>query len=112
MIKLIVICGATATGKSGLALALAQRCGSIIVSADSRQVYREFDIGTAKPTVAEQKLVPHYLIDICNPTETMTVADYQEQAQKVLGQRSKVKGQRLEVKDNTSPSLPHSLPLS
>ncbi len=63
MTKLIVICGATATGKSSLALALAMRFGSVIISADSRQVYRKFDIGTAKPTVAEQKLVPHYLIE-------------------------------------------------
>ncbi|HLP89025.1 MAG TPA: tRNA (adenosine(37)-N6)-dimethylallyltransferase MiaA [Nostocaceae cyanobacterium] len=84
MTKLIVICGATATGKSGLALSLAQRLGSIILSADSRQVYREFDIGTAKPSLAEQKLVPHYLIDICEPTETMTVADYQEQTQALI----------------------------
>ncbi|MBU7581657.1 MAG: tRNA (adenosine(37)-N6)-dimethylallyltransferase MiaA [Nostoc sp. TH1S01] len=84
MTKLIVICGATATGKSGLALTLAQRLGSVILSADSRQVYREFNIGTAKPTLAEQKLVPHYLIDICEPTETMTVADYQQQAQALI----------------------------
>ncbi|MEH1921802.1 tRNA (adenosine(37)-N6)-dimethylallyltransferase MiaA [Nostoc sp.] len=84
MTKLIVICGATATGKSGLALALAMRLGSVIISADSRQVYREFDIGTAKPTVAEQKLVLHYLIDICAPTDTMTVADYQQQAQALI----------------------------
>lgn len=82
--KLIVICGATATGKSGLALTLAQRLGSIILSADSRQVYRGFDIGTAKPTLAEQQLVPHYLIDICDSTETLTVADYQEQAQALI----------------------------
>ena len=84
MTKLIVICGATATGKSSLAIKLAQRLNSIIISADSRQVYREFDIGTAKPTLAEQKLVPHYLIDICNPTETLTLADYQEQAQALV----------------------------
>ena len=84
MTKLIVICGATATGKSGLALALAMRLGSVILSADSRQVYREFNIGTAKPTVAEQKLVSHYLIDICDPTNTMTLADYQEQAQALI----------------------------
>ncbi len=84
MTKLIVICGATATGKSGLALALALRLGTIILSADSRQVYREFDIGTAKPTTDEQKLIPHYLIDICNPTDTLTVADYQEQAQALI----------------------------
>ncbi|MBG1257720.1 tRNA (adenosine(37)-N6)-dimethylallyltransferase MiaA [Nostoc commune] len=84
MTKLIVICGATATGKSGLALALAMRLGSVILSADSRQVYREFDIGTAKPTLAQQKLVPHYLIDICDPTDMMTVADYQEQTQALI----------------------------
>jgi tRNA dimethylallyltransferase len=84
MSKLIVICGATATGKSGLALDLAMRLGSIILSADSRQVYREFDIGTAKPTASEQKLVPHYLIDICNPTDIITVADYQQQAQALI----------------------------
>ena len=103
---LIVICGATATGKSGLALALAQRCGSIIISADSRQVYREFNIGTAKPTTLEQKLVPHYLIDICNPNDIMTVADYQQQAQKILDER--MEGQKLEVTSSISqsPNLP------
>ncbi len=63
---------------------LAQRLGSVILSADSRQVYREFDIGTAKPSVAQRQLVPHYLIDICEPTETMTLADYQQQAQELI----------------------------
>ena len=82
---MIVICGATATGKSGLAIALARRLEAVILSADSRQVYREFDIGTAKPTPAEQQLVPHYLIDICDPTETLTVAEYQEQATTLIG---------------------------
>ncbi|MGQ4645953.1 tRNA (adenosine(37)-N6)-dimethylallyltransferase MiaA [Lyngbya aestuarii] len=81
---LVVICGATATGKSGLALNLAQRWGSVIIGADSRQVYREFDLGTAKPSKAQQQQVPHYLIDICNPTQTMTLADYQQQAQAVI----------------------------
>ncbi|PLZ35084.1 tRNA (adenosine(37)-N6)-dimethylallyltransferase MiaA, partial [Fischerella thermalis WC542] len=65
-------------------LALAMRLDTVILSADSRQVYREFNIGTAKPTVDEQKLVPHYLIDICDPTETMNVADYQVQAQALI----------------------------
>jgi len=83
---LITICGSTATGKSGLALTLAQRLGSAIISADSRQVYREFDIGTAKPSATEQQQVPHYLIDICEPTETMTLADYQLQAQSLIAQ--------------------------
>lgn len=81
---LIVICGATASGKSGLALELAQRLNTIIISADSRQIYREFDIGTAKPSVTEQKLVPHYLIDICEPTENFTLAEYQLNAQNLI----------------------------
>ncbi|MEM1167908.1 MAG: tRNA (adenosine(37)-N6)-dimethylallyltransferase MiaA [Cyanobacteria bacterium P01_H01_bin.35] len=81
---LITICGPTATGKSGLALDLAQRLGSVILSADSRQVYKDFNIGTAKPTRKERELVPHYLIDICEPTETLTLAEYQEQAQRLI----------------------------
>lgn len=81
---LIVICGATATGKSSLAIKLAQRLESIIISADSRQVYQEFDIGTAKPSISEQKLAPHYLIDICHPRDTLTLADYQDQARKII----------------------------
>ncbi len=81
---MIVICGATATGKSGLALELARRFPSVIISADSRQVYREFDIGTAKPTRQQQQQVPHYLIDICDPTETLTLADYQAEVQRVI----------------------------
>jgi tRNA dimethylallyltransferase len=71
-------------GKSGLAIALAQRLNTKILSADSRQVYRQFDIGTAKPTLAQQQQVPHELIDICDPTETLTVADYQQQAQELI----------------------------
>ncbi|MDR9404015.1 MAG: tRNA (adenosine(37)-N6)-dimethylallyltransferase MiaA, partial [Halothece sp. Uz-M2-17] len=82
--SLIVICGATATGKSSLALQLAQDLNTVILSADSRQVYRKFDIGTAKPTPKEQAFVPHYLIDICEPTETLTVAEYQEQANHLI----------------------------
>ena len=85
---LIVICGATASGKSGLALKLAQRLNTVIISADSRQVYREFDIGTAKPSVAEQQLVPHYMIDICEPTETLTLAEYQEKTQEIISKLS------------------------
>ncbi len=82
---LIVICGATASGKSSLAMELAQRLDTAIISADSRQVYREFDIGTAKPTKEDQKLVKHHLIDICEPTEILTLADYQQQAQHLIG---------------------------
>ena len=82
--SLITICGPTATGKSRLAIALAMRLNSVILSGDSRQVYRHFDIGTAKPTKAEQQQVTHHLIDICAPTETLTVADYQQQAQALI----------------------------
>ncbi|MEG3988022.1 tRNA (adenosine(37)-N6)-dimethylallyltransferase MiaA [Microcoleus sp. S28C3] len=84
MPRLITICGATATGKSGVAVAVASRLQSSILSADSRQVYREFDIGTAKPTAVDRTCVPHNLIDICDPTETLTLADYQQQAQKLI----------------------------
>jgi tRNA dimethylallyltransferase len=79
-----VICGPTATGKSGLALSLAQRLKTVILSADSRQVYQEFDLGTAKPTAPERLQVPHYLIDICQPTETFTLAQYQQQARDLI----------------------------
>jgi len=53
----------------------------VILNADSRQVYKEMDIGTAKPSVADQQAVPHYFVDICEPTETLTVAEYQQRAQ-------------------------------
>ncbi|NEQ49278.1 MAG: tRNA (adenosine(37)-N6)-dimethylallyltransferase MiaA [Leptolyngbya sp. SIO3F4] len=84
--SLIIVVGPTASGKSGLAVKLAQRLNGVILGADSRQVYREFNIGTAKPSLIEQQLVPHYLIDICDPTETLTVADYQLEAQNLIQQ--------------------------
>ncbi|CAN1210676.1 tRNA (adenosine(37)-N6)-dimethylallyltransferase MiaA [Tumidithrix helvetica PCC 7403] len=81
---LIVILGATATGKTGLAIALAKSRNLPILSADSRQIYRHFDIGTAKPTLAERQGVPHYLIDLAEPDSTFTLAEYQQQAQKLI----------------------------
>ena len=81
---LIAIGGATATGKSSLAIDLAQKLPGVILSADSRQIYRELDIGTAKPTIAERQQAPHHLIDLCNPTETLTLADYQTLAQQQI----------------------------
>ena len=81
---LIVILGATATGKTSLAIALAKHLNSPILSADSRQVYRHFDIGTAKPSLEERQEVPHYLIDIAEPDTTLTLADYQQQAQTLI----------------------------
>ena len=81
---LIVIVGPTATGKSELALTLAEHLNLGIISADSRQTYREFNIGTAKPSLAEQRRSAHYLIDICEPIQTLTVAEYQQQAQHLI----------------------------
>jgi tRNA dimethylallyltransferase len=80
-----VLVGATATGKSALALALARADPAWeILSVDSMQVYRGMDIGTAKPTPAEQAEVPHHLIDVLDPWEDATVAWYQTQARAVL----------------------------
>jgi tRNA dimethylallyltransferase len=67
--ELRIICGPTAAGKSALALELAARHGATIISADSRQIYRRFDIGTAKPTRDEQARVPHRGIDIAEPSD-------------------------------------------
>ncbi|MCL0090378.1 tRNA (adenosine(37)-N6)-dimethylallyltransferase MiaA, partial [Dehalococcoidia bacterium] len=69
--------GPTAVGKSKLAVDLAQQLDGEIISADSRQVYRFLDIGTAKPTPEERSLVPHHLIDIVDPDEDFNLATYQ-----------------------------------
>lgn len=76
----LVIVGPTAVGKTKLSLALAGRYGAEIVSADSRLLYRGMTIGTAKPTPAEQAAIPHHLIDIVNPNETITLGQYQDLA--------------------------------
>ena len=77
---LIVLLGPTASGKSGLGIALARCCDGEIVSADSRQVYRGLDIGTAKVTPEERALVPHFLLDIIEPDEVYTVSRFQQDA--------------------------------
>ena len=74
--KLIVVLGPTATGKTDLAIHLARRFGGEIISADSMQIYRGLDSGTAKATVQEQQAAPHHLIDICDPQQRFSVADY------------------------------------
>ncbi|MCL0058629.1 tRNA (adenosine(37)-N6)-dimethylallyltransferase MiaA [Dehalococcoidia bacterium] len=77
MKSLVAILGPTAVGKSKLAMDLAQQLDGEIISADSRQVYRFLDIGTAKPTPEERSLVPHHLIDIVDPDEDFNLATYQ-----------------------------------
>lgn len=82
----LAIVGPTAVGKSALALQLALRVGGEIVSVDSMQVYRGMDIGTAKPTTVEQELVAHHLIDLLEPSETCSVAWFQQEARRVLAE--------------------------
>lgn len=82
--KLVVVLGPTASGKSGLGIALAQRFDGEIVSADSRQVYRRLDIGTAKVTSEEQMLVPHHLLDVADPRQVYTVAQFQRDAKAAI----------------------------
>jgi len=77
---LLTIVGPTAAGKTTLAIHLAQRFNGEIVSADSRLFYRGMDIGTAKPSMAERALVPHHLIDLCAPDETLSLGQYQRLA--------------------------------
>lgn len=84
MEKLLVIVGPTAVGKSDVALLLAKTLGAEIVSADSVQVYRGLDIGSAKPTVMERETVRHHLIDIVEPGVNYTVADYQADARRCI----------------------------
>ena len=82
---LLVVAGGTATGKTGLALAIADALGSAeIISADSRQVYREMDIGTAKVSATDRARIPHHGLDLVDPFELFTAADFQRHAYEVL----------------------------
>ncbi len=78
--RLICICGPTASGKTALSVALAKQLHTEIISADSMQIYRGMDIGTAKPTMEERQGVPHHLLDVCEPGEPFSVARYVELA--------------------------------
>lgn len=78
--RLICICGPTASGKTALSVALAKQLHTEIISADSMQIYRGMDIGTAKPTIEERKGILHHLLDVCEPNEPFSVARYVELA--------------------------------
>jgi tRNA dimethylallyltransferase len=82
--RVIVICGATATGKSDIAIDVAQELGAEIINADSMQLYRGMDIGTAKLPEAERGGIPHHLLDVLDVNQDSTVAWYQEQARAVI----------------------------
>ncbi len=81
---LLIVLGPTAVGKTGLAIEVAKRIGGEIISADSRQIYREMNIGTAKPTAEQQTAVQHHLIDVVNPDENLSLADYQKLARTAI----------------------------
>ncbi len=85
---LLVVLGPTASGKTALAVALAKQFGGEIVSCDSVALYRELEIGAAKPSPAERASVPHHLLDIADPTEHVTAGDYARRARALLGEIS------------------------
>lgn len=82
--KLVVVCGATATGKSDLAIALAQEINAEIVNADSMQIYKGMDIGTAKLSIEQRAGITHHMLDVLDVTQDSTVAWYQEQARAAI----------------------------
>ena len=82
--KIVVIVGATASGKTGLSIKLAKAFDGEVISADSRQVYKQMDIGTAKITKKEMADIPHYLLDVASPKKKFTVAQYRKLGLKAL----------------------------
>jgi len=82
--RLIAVVGPTASGKTDLGIQLAQELDAEIISADSMQIYRGMDIGTAKPTTAEQSAVPHHLIDILNPDKPYNAGKFADDADDVI----------------------------
>ncbi len=85
-IPLVLIVGPTAVGKTAVGVELARQFNGEIVSADSRQIYRYMDIGTAKPTPEERALAPHHLLDVVDPDQLLTLAEYQERAQAAIAE--------------------------
>ena len=85
LLRLVVVLGPTASGKSALGIHLAEKLGGEILVCDSTQVYRRFDIGTAKVPAAEQRGIAHHLVDLIDPTEIFTAGDYRRHALEALG---------------------------
>jgi len=84
--KIITIVGPTSSGKTSLSIEIAKQCNGEIISADSRQVYRNMDIGTGKVTEAEMAGIPHYLLDVADPTEIYTAKQFVDQAEVAIQQ--------------------------
>jgi tRNA dimethylallyltransferase len=84
--KLIAIVGPTASGKSRLAMRLAEQFDGEIICADSRTIYRGMDIGTAKPSPADRAKVPHHMLDICEPDQAYSAAEFAAAAARIIGE--------------------------
>ena len=82
--KVIVICGPTASGKTTLSIQLAQKINGEIITSDSMQIYKDMDIGTAKPTKEEMQGIKHYLVDFVEPNKRYSVADFKKDAEKAI----------------------------
>ena len=82
--KVIVICGPTASGKTALSIELAKKINGEIVSSDSMQIYKDMNIGTAKPTIEEMQGIKHYLIDFIAPDKRYSVAEYKKDAENAI----------------------------
>ena len=82
--KVMVICGPTASGKTKLGIEVANKINGEIISCDSMQIYKDMNIGTAKPTKLEMSQAKHYLVDFVSPTERYSVAEYKKDAEKVI----------------------------
>ena len=87
--RLVVILGPTASGKSALGIELAKQLDGEILVCDSTQVYRHFDIGTAKVPAAEQRGIPHHLVDLVEPQEIFTAGEYRRRAGRWICRRSR-----------------------
>jgi len=99
-VRILVICGPTASGKTALAVELAERLGAEIVSADSQQCYRGLDAGTAKPTAAEQARARHHLLDVADPEEQLDAAQFVRLADEAIGDIAR-RGKRVIVAGGT-----------
>jgi len=95
-VKLLILLGPTASGKTGLAVRLAENVGAEILNADSMQVYRSMDIGTAKPTEEQRRRIPHHLLDLVDPDESFSVADFRLAAEQAIADIS-ARGKRIIV---------------
>ena len=82
--KVIVICGPTASGKTALSIELAKKINGEIISCDSMQIYKDMNIGTAKPTKEEMQGIKHYMLDCVEPNKRYSVADYKKEAKKCI----------------------------